>query len=82
MVLQLLFVLVFFRNISFASVPVATISPVFLSIATTDGSFKIIPFPFIVTKIFAVPRSMPISFEPKVNNLNISIFLSFILSLF
>ena len=36
-----------------------------VSIATTDGSFNIIPLPFIVTKIFAVPKSIPISFEPK-----------------
>lgn len=48
-------------SISFASYPVAIISPVFLSIATTDGSFSTIPFPFKVTKVFPVPKSMPIS---------------------
>ena len=55
-------------NISFASFPVATILPFLLFIATTDGSFKTIPFPFNVTKILAVPRSIPISFEPQEKN--------------
>ena len=36
---------------------------VLLSIAITDGSLSTIPFPFIVTKIFAVPKSIPISLE-------------------
>ena len=39
--------------------------PVFLSIATTDGSFNTIPFPFNVTKILAVPKSIPISLGPN-----------------
>ena len=34
-------------------------------IAVDDGSFNIIPFPFSVTNIFAVPKSIPISFETK-----------------
>ena len=55
-------------NISFASLPVAIIFPVLLSIATTEGSFKIIPLPLSVTRIFAVPKSIPISFEPNVKN--------------
>ena len=63
-------------SISFASFPVASIPPVALSMATTDGSFKTIPFPFTVTKIFAVPKSIPISFDVKLKNLNIFIFLS------
>ena len=54
-------------SISLASLPVATISPVTLSKATTDGSLKTIPFPFKAIKIFAVPRSIPISFELKFN---------------
>ena len=52
--------------------------PVFLSIATTDGSFNIIPFPFKVTSIFAVPKSIPISFEPKSNSFMFFPFLSFL----
>ena len=68
MVLLLLSDPEFFRNISFASVPVANIFPLFLSIATTEGSFNIIPLPFNVTKIFAVHKSIPISLEPNVNN--------------
>ena len=63
-------------NISFASFPVASISPVFLSIATTEGSFNTIPFPFIVNKIFAVPKSIPISFEPNENRFIFYHFLS------
>ena len=54
-------------SISLASLPVATISPVTLSKATTDGSLKTIPFPFKAIKIFAVPSSIPISFELKFN---------------
>ena len=42
--------------------------PVFLSIATTEGSFNTMPFPFNVTKIFAVPKSIPMSFDPNVKN--------------
>ena len=49
-------------SISFASFPVARISPVIESIATTEGSLKIIPSPLRHTKIFAVPKSIPISF--------------------
>ena len=55
-------------SISFASFPVAIIFPVFLSIATTEGSFKTIPFPLTVTKILAVPKSIPISFDPNVKS--------------
>ena len=55
-------------SISFASYPVARISLVFISNATTEGSFKIIPFPFRVTSILAVPKSIPISFEPNPKN--------------
>ena len=52
-----------FPSISFASTPVAKIVPLFLSIATTEGSFNTIPFPFMVIMILAVPKSTPISFE-------------------
>ena len=51
------------RIISFASNPVAIIPPVFTSIEITDGSLTTIPFPFIVTNMFAVPKSIPISLE-------------------
>ena len=35
--------------------------PSVVAIATTEGSFNIIPFPFTYTSVFAVPRSNPIS---------------------
>ena len=73
MALLLLFVPVFFRSMSFASFPVANIFPFFISIATTDGSLSTIPFPFNVTKIFAVPKSIPMSFEPNLKKFIISL---------
>ena len=51
------------------------ISSVFEFIATTDGSLSTIPLPFTVTRILAVPKSIPISFEPNLKN---SIFFFFI----
>ena len=53
-------------NIIFASLPTASTlllpRPSLLT-ATTDGSLKTIPLPFIYTSVFAVPRSMARSFE-------------------
>ena len=51
-------------SIDFASLPTAKTDLLFLlsvAIATTDGSFNIIPFPFTYTSVLAVPRSKPIS---------------------
>ena len=47
---------------SFASLPTASTLPVYLSIATTDGSLTVIPRPLTYTRVFAVPKSIPISF--------------------
>ena len=62
-------------NISFASNPVANISPFLVSIEITDGSLTTIPFPFTVTNIFAVPKSIPISLD--LNDKKFIIFLPF-----
>ena len=48
-------------SIRCASTPTARSVFVFISIATTEGSFKTMPLPFIYTSTDAVPRSMPIS---------------------
>ena len=49
-----------------ASSPTAFTSPVFVSIATTEGSSKTIPFPLTNTRTEAVPKSIPISIlKPK-----------------
>ena len=55
-------------NICFASCPVARRLSVSSSIDTTAGSFNTIPLPFIVTNMFAVPKSIPISFPFRLNN--------------
>jgi hypothetical protein len=39
-----------------------------LSIATHEGSLMTIPFPFTLTSVLAVPRSIPISSENKPNS--------------
>ena len=62
-------------TISFASKPVAIIFPFFVSTDITDGSLNTIPFPFIVTNIFAVPKSIPISLD--LNDKKFIILLSF-----
>ena len=49
--------------ISRASSPMAIILLVSRSIATTEGSFNTTPFPFIYTRMLAVPRSIPISVD-------------------
>src|SRR5512144_2226762 len=50
-------------SILLASEPTARTLPVFLEIATTDGSLQTIPLPLTYTRVFAVPRSMAMSFE-------------------
>ena len=50
-------------TISLACEPTASTLSVRKSTATTDGSRRIIPLPFTQTSVFAVPRSIPISFE-------------------
>src|SRR5712692_1418314 len=54
-------------SISFASRPTATTSPLFLLIATIDGSFTTIPLPPAYTSVFAVPRSIARSDENRLN---------------
>ena len=49
--------------ISFACLPTASTVSVLTSTATTEGSRMTMPLPFMNTRVFAVPRSMPISFE-------------------
>ncbi len=50
-------------SIRFASWPTARTFPVLVWTATTEGSERTIPCPFTWTRVLAVPRSMPISFE-------------------
>src|SRR5215469_1297043 len=47
--------------IRLASTPTATIWPLFVLSATTDGSFSTIPRPRTYTRVFAVPRSTAMS---------------------
>src|SRR5947199_3525156 len=51
--------------IRLASTPTATIWPVLVLRATTDGSERTIPRPRTYTRVFAVPRSTAISRPPK-----------------
>src|ERR1700743_3791463 len=50
-------------SMSLASLPTASTSPVFLLIATMEGSFTTIPLPAAKTSVLAVPRSMARSLE-------------------
>src|SRR5438105_7118545 len=50
-------------NISFASLPTASTSPVTLLMATMEGSFTTSPLPRAYTSVLAVPRSMAKSLE-------------------
>ena len=50
-----------------ASEPTAKTAPVSFRIATTDGSRSTIPFPFKCTKVLAVPKSIPMSWEKPPN---------------
>jgi hypothetical protein len=55
-------------SISFASLPTASTSPVFLLMATMEGSFTTIPLPFAYTSVLAVPRSIARSLEKTLNS--------------
>src|SRR3989344_6057357 len=55
-------------SIALAAVPTATTWPVFWLTATTEGSVTTIPLPRRYTSVFAVPRSMPTSFERSDNS--------------
>ena len=54
-------------SMSFASRPTATTSPLFLLMATIEGSLTTIPLPRAKTSVFAVPRSMARSEENRLN---------------
>ena len=58
-------------SIRLASSPTARTSLVPAFTATTDGSRSTIPWSFTLTKVFAVPRSIPMSFEKNPNSLPI-----------
>ena len=47
---------------SLASLPTYRALSVLVLTATTDGSLITMPFPRIYTRVFAVPRSIPMSF--------------------
>ena len=55
-------------SISFASLPTASTSFVFLLIATMEGSFTTMPLPRAYTRVFAVPRSIARSLENTLNS--------------
>src|SRR6266480_6250622 len=55
-------------SISLASLPTASTSPVFLLMATIDGSFTTMPLPLAKTSVLAVPRSMARSLENMLNS--------------
>src|ERR1044071_7016675 len=50
-------------SISLASLPTASTSPLFLLMATMEGSLTTMPLPRAYTSVFAVPRSMARSLE-------------------
>src|SRR5712692_5271721 len=52
-------------SMSLASLPTATTSPVFLLIATMEGSLTTIPLPLENTSVLAVPRSIAKSEENR-----------------
>src|SRR5580704_16951571 len=55
-------------SISLASLPTASTSPVFLLMATMEGSFTTMPLPRAYTSVLAVRRSMARSLEKTLNN--------------
>ena len=72
-------------SIVFASSPTAKtfFFPPWSTIATTDGSFNTTPLPFKTTSVFAVPRSIAISWLQiflTLSNIPIYIPLTFLLS--
>src|ERR1700758_66798 len=54
-------------SISLASLPTASTSPVFLLMATIEGSLTTMPLPRAYTSVLAVPRSMARSLEKMLN---------------
>src|SRR5712692_8689664 len=52
-------------SISLAPLPTATTSPLFLLMATMDGSLTTIPLPRANTRVLAVPRSIARSEENR-----------------
>src|SRR6185295_5443414 len=52
-------------SISLASLPTASTSPVFLFMATMEGSLTTMPLPLAYTRVLAVPRSIARSREKK-----------------
>ena len=66
-------------SMAWASAPTFSSLPVFLSSATTEGSFKTMPLPFTYTKTEAVPRSIPISFAMDITSTSL-FFLSVIMN--
>ena len=59
-----------------ASAPIARTRLVLRLMATTEGSLMTIPLPRTSTRVLAVPRSIPMSWEKKphslLSNLNLS----------
>src|ERR1700721_1036365 len=55
-------------SISLASLPTASTSPVFLLMATIEGSLTTMPLPRAYTRVFAVPKSIARSLENTLNN--------------
>src|SRR5438270_2262355 len=54
-------------SISLASLPTASTSPVFLLMATMEGSLTTMPLPLAKTRVLAVPRSIARSDEKRLN---------------
>jgi hypothetical protein len=55
-------------SISLASLPTASTSPVFLLMATIEGSLTTMPLPAANTSVFAVPRSIARSLEKRLKS--------------
>src|SRR5271155_3495841 len=55
-------------SISLASLPTASTSPVFLLMATIEGSLTTMPLPRAYTSVFAVPKSIARSLENTLNS--------------
>jgi hypothetical protein len=59
--------------IRLASDPTARIAPLFVLIATTEGSLSTMPRPRTYTRVFAVPRSTAMSRPMNWNMLSIGV---------
>ena len=64
-------------SMALASAPTFSSLPVFLSMATTEGSRSTTPFPLTYTRTEAVPRSIPMSLLNQFISLPHSIYLVF-----